>query len=396
MKKIYISASVIAALALTVSLTGCKKSVKSVSERKIRVNVQQLEKRTFRQTIPLQGTVKPVEHATISAKISGTLELLKVSEGDRLKTGDILFGIDQQVLKNQVVVKEDEIQVKEAALQSAEFLAKTADINYIQAKRDYDRASSLHKSEAVSLSHFESAETSLKKAEMDVQNAHASIINARAQLKQAQSNLAIAKKNLADSITKAPFDCVVFEKYVEESEYVNAGTNILKLENPDMLEISCFASAVYYAQVVPGITKVEILDPNSGKILGNAVVTYRAPGVDPESRTFELKVTVPKDIKLVSGMLCELNIILLEKEAFGIPVDAALLRANDRYIVFTVNENNRAKSMDITRGIVDKNYCEILNFRELDGKLIVVTGQTFVNNNALLQIINPVKTPAAK
>jgi len=396
MKKFSVPASaIIVALALTVSTTGCKKSVKSHSERKIRVNVRQLEKRTFRNVIPLQGTVKPVEHATISAKISGTLELLKVSEGDRLKTGDVLFGIDQQVLKNQVVVKEDEIKVKEAALQSAEFLAKTADINHIQAKRDYDRALALHKSEAVSLSHYESAETALKKAEMDVQNARASIINARAQLKQARSNLAIAKKNLADSVTKAPFDCVVFEKYVEENEYVNTGKNILKLENPDSLEISCFASAVYYTQVIPGKTKVEILDPNSGKILGNAVVTYRAPGVDPESRTFELKVTVPPNIKLVSGMLCELNVILLEKEAFGIPADAALLRANDRYIVFTVDKDNRARSIEVSRGIVDKNYCEILNPGELAGKQIVVTGQTFVNNNALLQIINPDKTPAA-
>ena len=180
-----------------------------------------------------------------------------------------------------------------------------------------------------------------------------------------------------------------------ENEYVNTGKNILRLENPDSLEISCFASAVYYTQVIPGKTKVEILDPNSGKILGNAVVTYRAPGVDPESRTFELKVTVPQNIKLVSGMLCELNVILLEKEAFGIPADAALLRANDRYIVFTVGKDNRARSIEVSRGIVDKNYCEILNPGELAGKQIVVTGQTFVNNNALLQIINPDKPPAA-
>ena len=105
---------------LLLGLCACKKEVRQHKERAVRVMVQQPQKRIFREQIPVQGTVKPVEYATISAKISGTLELLNVSEGDKRKTGDVLFGIDRQILKNQVVVKEDEINVKEAALKSAE------------------------------------------------------------------------------------------------------------------------------------------------------------------------------------------------------------------------------------------------------------------------------------
>ena len=82
---------------------GCSKErQKNVAEREIRVTLQPLQKRIFRRQIPVQGTVWPVEYATISAKISGTLELLKVDEGDTRKKGDVLFGIDRQILKNQV------------------------------------------------------------------------------------------------------------------------------------------------------------------------------------------------------------------------------------------------------------------------------------------------------
>ena len=359
---------------------SCNKKTAKAKERSIRVNVQKMEKRMFREQLPVQGTVKPVEHATISAKISGTLEILNVSEGDRRKTGDVLFGIDRKVLKNQVVVKEDEINVKEAALKSAELQLKTEEISLQQAKRDYERALTLSRSNALSQSNLETTETAYKKAQMGVQNAHSAIVNAQAQLKQAQSNLAIAKKNLDDSVVRAPFDCVVFDKYVEENEYVSAGQNILKLENHDKLEVETFISAGYYNKIIPGKTRVEFTDTD-GKVLGTAVVTYKSPGVDPESRTFKLKAIVPKDVKLVSGMLADINLIMREKEAYG-------LRANARYIVYTVTPEKRAKEATVRRGIIDGSYCEVLNTADLIGKEIVTSGQTLVNNNALLNIIN--------
>lgn len=372
---------------LMLGLCGCSKKVEKARERSVRVMTQTLEKRIFREQLPVQGTIAPVEYATISAKISGTLEILNVEEGDKRKTGDVLFGIDRQILKNQVVVKEDEINVKEAALKSAELSLKTAEITRAQAKRDYERALTLARSNAMSRSNMESTETAYKTAEMEVQSAHSAIVNARAQLKQAQSNLAIAKKNLDDSVVRAPFDCVVFNKYVEANEYVTTGQNILRLENPDKLEVSCYIAAMYFHKIVPGKTVVEFTD-GTGKVLGKSVVSYRAPGVDPESRTFEFKAIVPKDVKLVSGMLCDINLVLQEKESYGLPADSMLLRANDRYIVFTVDQNKRAQNITVVRGIIDGKYCEVLNAPELLGKEIVVSGQTFVNNNTLLNIIN--------
>ena len=87
-------------------------------------------------------------------------------------------------------------------------------------------------------------------------------------------------------------------------------------------------------------------------------------------------------------MLCDLSLVLQEKEAYGLPADALLLRANDRYIVYAVDPNNRAKSFDVVRGIVDGKYCEVVNSAELLKERFVVTGQTFVNNGSLLRAIN--------
>lgn len=368
-------------------LAGCGEAEKkSIAERETRVTLQPLEKRVFRHQIPVQGTVYPVEYAVLSAKISGTLELLKVDEGDVRKKGDVLFGIDRQILKNQVTVREDEIKVKQAELESAKLALQSAKILEEKATLDYKRFLSLWSSKATSQSEFETYETNYKKAETDVNSAQAAIVNAEAQLKQAEGNLVIAKKNLDDSIVHAPFDCVVTDKYVEENEYVVTGQNILRLENPGEQEVICFISAGYYDLVKAGSTPV--IFALDGVEKGRGVVTYKAPSIDPESRTFKLKVQVPQEIQLVSGTLCDLSIVLEEKEAYGLPADAMLLRANDRYIVYAIDKGNRAKSIDVVRGIVDGKYCEVVNANDLLKERIVVTGQTFVNNGSLLRPIN--------
>lgn len=363
---------------------GCKdNNGNKAAEREIRVTLAPLEKRTFRRQIPVQGTVWPVEYATISAKISGTLELLKVDEGDSRKKGDVLFGIDRQILKNQVTVQENEIKVKQAELESAGFVLENAEISERKARQDYERFLTLWQSKATSRTDFETYETNYKKAQTDVRNARAAIANAEAQLKQAEDNLTIARKNLDDSVVKAPFDCIVTDKYVEENEYVSTGQNILKLENQKTLEVICYISAIYYGLIEPGKTPAEFaLD---GEVKGEGVVTYKAPNIDPESRTFKLKVLVPESIPLVSGTLCDLNLILEEKEAYGLPADALLLRANDRYIVYAITPEKRAQSYDVKRGIIDGKYCEIVNAQDILTERFVVTGQTFVNNGSLLR-----------
>lgn len=377
----------IGVLGTAVLVSGCgKKQSKKVESRAVRVSVQKMQSRIFRRQIPVQGTIDPAEHAVISAKIGGTLEILKVSAGDYIKKGDILFGIDRQILKNQVTMREDEIKVKEAELASAKAAKESVLLSEHKAVLDFNRAQKLLKSRAVSQSDFDAYETEYKKAKTDTQSAIAAVANAQAQLKQAQSNLTIARKNLDDSVQRAPYDSVVTETYIEENEYVSSGQKILHLENQDKLEIVCYISSVYYHDINVDKTRVEI-SVNNEKVT-DAIISYKAPSIDSVSRTFKIKAVVPKNAKLVSGNLCNVNIILEEKQAYGLPSDAILLRANNRRIVFAREENNTAKSIEVKTGIVDGGYTEIIDGGKFANEEFVVVGQNFVNPGALLQIIN--------
>ena len=73
---------------------------------------------------------------------------------------------------------------------------------------------------------------------MQVKSAQAAIANAEAQLKQAEGNLVIAQKNLTDSVVRAPFHCIVTDKYVEQSEYVSVGRTYSNLRTTTIWRLS--------------------------------------------------------------------------------------------------------------------------------------------------------------
>ena len=384
-KHISVTGIIVIGLVGSAVLCGCtKKEKKQFQEREIRVAVQNLEKRQLRRQIPVQGTVDPVQFAVLSAKTGGTVERFPVGTGSKLKKGDIIYEIDRQVLKNQVILREGEINVKHAELETALANRESALLSRKKAELDYNRAKKLHDSRAMSDSEFEEYDTNYKKAQTDVTCADAAIANVKAQLKQAESNLTIAKKNLDDSVHRAPFDCTVVGTYVEEKEYVSTGSDILKIENLDSLEVVCYISSVYYNDIVSGKTKVQI--SVDGELKGETPVTFKGPSIDPQSRTFKIKAKVPGKFGLVSGMLCSVNIILEEKMAYALPADAFLLRANNRYIVYAAGADNRAKSFDVKPGIVDGVYREVLNPEKILKEKIIVSGQSFVNAGSLLRI----------
>ena len=131
---------------------------------------------------------------------------------------------------------------------------------------------------------------------------------------------------------------------------------------------------------------MEFYDYN-GNVTGSAPVSFKAPAIDPVSRTFKLKIAVPEKLPLQSGMLCEMQMILLEKSAYGIPSDAVLLRAGNRRIIYAAGSDNRAASTEVTIGITDNGYTEIVNAKDLLGKDLIISGQTFINNGSLLETV---------
>lgn len=232
----------------------------------------------FEDTAFAQGTVRTKESATIAARVPGTIDELLVAEGATVKKGDALFRVDRANLEN--AVKLAEIADRKAAL-------------------DFRRMTRLVAEGAVTRDAFEKAEV---------------------QAKSAALQLAVARKNLADSEACAPFDGVITEKRRDMGDFVSPGAPVLRMDNTSAYEIRFALNASDYGKVKVGETRVRLAA--AGAPADGFPVAYKAPSVNPATRTFEIRIAVPKTDDLAPGMIRDATVVFARTTSDALPAAA--------------------------------------------------------------------------
>ena len=270
----------------------------------------------FEDTAFAQGTVRTKESATIAARVPGTIDELLVAEGATVKKGDALFRVDRANLEN--AVKLAEIADRKAAL-------------------DFRRMTRLVAEGAVTRDAFEKAEV---------------------QAKSAALQLAVARKNLADSEACAPFDGVITEKRRDMGDFVSPGAPALKMDNTSAYEIRFALNASDYGKVKVGETRVRLAA--AGAPADGFPVAYKAPSVNPATRTFEIRIAVPKTDDLAPGMIRDATVVFARTTSDALPAAAvnplngtncvAVVRGG-RLVVLPVAAGVEQNGMRAVRGV---------------------------------------------
>ena len=146
----------------------------------------------------LQGWVE-AELVFVSPDEQGRVETLKVREGDHVKKGDLLFAVDDDLQKADVVIR------------------NTAVVN---AQQSFDRAKELLRSSAGTQKTYDDAEAALR---------------------QAKANLEWAQTRLARRNAHSPGDGTIEQIYYRPGETVPAGRPVVALLPPGNLKIRFFA-----------------------------------------------------------------------------------------------------------------------------------------------------------
>ena len=376
---------IIACALSVICLMGCSKKEESESVSQtvaVKVKTGSLTPMRFRRQIQVQGCIQPVNSAKIAARAAGNIDALKVKEGDRVKAGDILFQTDQINLQNQVLLAEQNLKVAQQNKSIAEADLKIAKTNLEKARLDFERDETLFKRNVITKQAFENMEVAWKNAQATTEKAETSLAYKDVLITQAETSLQIAQKNLADSIIRAPYDGVITAKYHETGEFAAGGTAVLAMEDPTHLEASVFISAIYYPSITPETTVVLSLH---GLELCRAKLSYISPSIDSLTRTFEIKADLPQQANLISGTLCDVAVVLAEREGLGLPSDAILSRAGGQSVVFAVN-NGMAEELPATTGFTTDGFTEILNANDLQDRQFVIEGQYFLNNGSRIEI----------
>ncbi|MGB8394946.1 MAG: efflux RND transporter periplasmic adaptor subunit, partial [Pseudolabrys sp.] len=150
----------------------------------------------------------------VSPDEQGRVETLKVREGDRVKKGDVLFTVDDDLQKADVVVR------------------NTAVIN---AQQGFDRAKELLKSSAGTQKTYDDAEAALR---------------------QAKANLDWSQTRLMRRNAYSPGDGTVEQVYYRPGETVPAGRPVVAILPPGNLKLRFFAPQA----ILPTIKYGDIVD----------------------------------------------------------------------------------------------------------------------------------------
>jgi len=216
------------------------------------------------------ANVISLNHATISAEITGRAMMIEGETGDQVKKGKRLVTLD---CRSYLLAKKQ----AEAGLHIAQ-----TQLNY--SNKQFKRNQNLLAKRIIPRETFEKAESSKLTAIADIELKKVAIET---------SKLAISRCKIS-----APFSGQITKRMVQQGQLVTAGTPLYKIMQRNKLEIKTQLSSA----------QVRMLDdsPLLEFVVGDkhfkTVVRSIIQTVDEATRTQEVRLSLPKDTKVAAGM----------------------------------------------------------------------------------------------
>jgi HlyD family secretion protein len=328
----------------------------------IAVSTLTLQSQSVANTLDLSGTIRTVEQATLSTRVMGRITQMSLESGDRFRKGDILSRIDvmdmtAQTSQAQLGVAQAQAEVfrSQASLNQLESQKLEAQAALRLAQVTQSRMSHLQVEGAVSQSQLDDANTNLEQARARVAQSEAGIRQSQAAIAQTQTavsraELSVISADVSESYGTiiAPFDGVVVQKLAYEGEMAAPGTPLLKVENPNklQLEISVPEENLRFVHVGQPVT-VQFDAVNQTL---NSTIQQIVPAADPKSRSFLVKIPLSNSGKLISGMFGRIALPLGErKETLLIPTEAMIQRGQLQGVY--VVETSESKAIAVLRWV---------------------------------------------
>lgn len=328
------------------------------------------------ETVIASGIVEASRIVTVGARVSGLIEDLAVSLGDRVEEGDLIASIEASDQKNDVLAAQAGLDQL-----NAEIKGQQAQIVSLQAEAK--RQEGLRERGI-------NAEADLQVAEADLEAAEATLESLHAQLTQAQIELETAQTAEDRTRITSTAAGTVVAVVSEQGTTVNANS-----ETPTIVKIADLDTVRVVADVSEAdIVNVQVGDAARVVFSGipdetfDAELDFIAPApssiedddeIDSdEAIYYQAWLTLPnEDGKLRIGMTAEVTIVLdSAQDALRIPV-AALGPTDGTHagVMIWDEAAQRIEPRQVTTGVTGGNFIEIVDGLS-EGEKVVTTTAT--------------------
>lgn len=383
-KKIDFKARLLAAAVVLASLaafTGCGTTTEAgaVTDEAIPVVTESPVVEQIASTYTTKGTIRSKETGLVSPKIPGKVVRILVDEGDSVRKGQVVAGLDKTQLELNLKQAKQSLAQSKAGLAQAKAAVLQAAANQTKAQRDFERIERLYKQESVAKNKYDDAKTGKDVADASLDAARQAEELAEAQVQTAAVAIEIIETNLKDTNVIAPISGVITKKEVNIGEFIQPGMVIFTIETVDALELKADVPAKYLASVAPGSEVVAKIDGYNEQL--SLVIDRISPSIDEKSRTAEITCVIGDDYNgLYPGQYATIDITLRKNEQALTVARDALLSDSASSWVFVVEEG-KAHKAPVETGISQKNRVEILSGITSDASVVVV-GQNNLTDGA--------------
>jgi macrolide-specific efflux system membrane fusion protein len=221
-----------------------------------------------------------LEEAEVPAQEAGVLTAVAVRDGQRVKKGELLAQLDDQVAR--LVADAAQVQYEIASAKATNdvrmrFAKKALEVSHAELRRSMDSIERFAKS--VSQSQLDVERLTVEKNQLEVEQADHEHQIAALEMKSKANELTAARAQVTRRQILAPFEGMVAQVYARSGEWVEPGQPVLRIVNVDRLKAEGFITATAAAGDLPGKSVTLQVDGTAGPSAGTLV--FVSPEVDP-------------------------------------------------------------------------------------------------------------------
>jgi membrane fusion protein, multidrug efflux system len=267
------------------------------------------------------GTVVAMNQTDIRAQVTGYITGIYFKDGDKVKKGQKLYTIDQQLYN--------------ANYQQALASQAVQETNLLKAQKDADRYHELDKNDAI--------------AKQQVDYADAALEAAKKQVDAAKANVNAVRANVSFSSILAPFSGTIGISQVRLGTSVVAGQTILNTistDNPVAVDFTIDQNEVYRFSQLEQQKKAG--DSTFTIAFGKDVypmhgtISFIDRAVDPQTGTIKTRLSFPNDKNMLrAGMSTTVRILNKAQQASVIIPYKAVTEQLGEFFVYVVGDSSK-------------------------------------------------------
>lgn len=308
-------------------------------------DVVQAQETPVADAIQAIGTVQAVEQAQLAPQTSGTILSISVHQGSRVHAGQVLARINP-------ALPQAGLQAAQASLLAAQNASEAAQSEYSLATSTLQRYQLLREKQSVSAQEFDEVQQRAQAAQANLHAAHAAEAQARAAVAQASTQASYSQ-------IRAPFDGIITARMADPGALATPGVPLLAEESTSQyrLEVNVDEHDLTFIHLGSPVT-VSLDLPQLQKISGT--ISEISPAADVSSRSFIVKILLPQNPLLRSGLYGSANFSRGQRMALLLP-QKFVIQTENLSEIYGISSMHSVQLRYITLGQQHGDRVEVLS-----------------------------------